>query len=163
MAQPYSNSQTSYGYGYGYGNAYGYNYGYQASSAVASSYDYRNQADFQSICDDILGGARNLFHHLRAYLSAKLRSQRGFSGLASRAAFQFRRNLTRQRLLSFPHLIVLFWVFVLLWGERWIFATKVRSCDWDHWEDWVRFMPNNASVSILIPSHLHSSYLHNIL
>ena len=111
MAQPYSNSQTSYGYGYGYGNGYGNNYGYSASSAAASSYDYRNQADFQSICDDILAGARNVLRHIWAYLAAKLRSQRGFSGLASRAAYQFRRNLTRQRILSFPHLIVLFWVF----------------------------------------------------
>lgn len=141
MAQPYSNSQTGYGYGYGYGNGYGssYSYGYSApvSTSTAASYEYRNQADFQSICDDILAGARNLLHHLWTYLSARLRSQRGFSGLASRAAFQFRRNLTRQRLLSFPHLIALFWIFVLLWGERWIFATKIRSCDWDHWEDWV--------------------------
>ena len=139
MAQPYSNSQTGYGYGYGYGYGNSYNHGYSApvSTSTATSYEYRNQADFQSICDDILAGARNLLHHLLTYLSARLRSQRGFSGLASRAAFQFRRNLTRQRLLSFPHLIALFWVFVLLWGERWKFATKIRSCDWDHWEDWV--------------------------
>lgn len=25
---------------------------------------------------------------------------------------------------------------VLLYGERWVFNSKVSSCDWDHWEKW---------------------------
>ncbi|KAK7757899.1 hypothetical protein SLS62_000277 [Diatrype stigma] len=110
MAQPYSNGQNGYGYGYGHG----YSYGYSAPipGPTATSYEYRNQADFQSICDDILAGARKLLR------------------------YQFRRNMTKKRLLSFPHLLAFFWVFLLLWGESWIFATTVRSCDWDHWEDW---------------------------
>lgn len=27
---------------------------------------------------------------------------------------------------------------ILLWGECWVFDSKVARCDWDHWEDWVR-------------------------
>ena len=46
-------------------------------------------------------------------------------------------NLQPRRLLSFPHLLVLFWFVVLMWGERWVFDSKVDKCDWDHWEDWV--------------------------
>ncbi len=134
MAQPYSNGQTGYGYGYGSGHGYPV----PASASPISPYEYRNQSDFQSICDDILAIARSLVHQLWTYLHAHLRNQQGFSSLVVRAGYQFRRNMTRRRLLSFPHLLVFFWVFVLLWGERWIFATKVRSCDWDHWEDWVR-------------------------
>lgn len=44
--------------------------------------------------------------------------------------------MTRRRLLSFPHLLVALWMLVMLWGERWVFASRVSSCDWDHWEDW---------------------------
>lgn len=40
------------------------------------------------------------------------------------------------RLLSFPHLLVAMWVFVLLWGERWVFESRVDHCDWDRWEQW---------------------------
>lgn len=57
---------------------------------------------------------------------------------ALRAGHQIRRNLTSRRLLSFPHFLFLFWVVILLWGERWVFDTKVEKCDWGHWEDWVR-------------------------
>ncbi|RYP59461.1 hypothetical protein DL769_008520 [Monosporascus sp. CRB-8-3] len=141
MAQPYSNGPSNYG---GYGHGYGYSA--PTSASMAASYEYRNQADFQSICDDILAGARKLLHQLGTYLQTSLRGHQGFSGLAMRAGYQFRRNMTRRRLLSFPHLIVALWVIVLLWGERWIFAAKVRSCDWDHWEDW----PQGANPHRLI-------------
>lgn len=132
MAQPYSNGP----------NGYSYSYSAPSSAPATTSYEYRNQADVQSICDDILAGAQNLLHQLWSYLHAHFRSQQGFSSLLLQAGYQFRRNITRRRLLSFPHLLVVLWVFVLLWGERWIFATTVRSCDWDHWEDWVRPIPN---------------------
>lgn len=56
--------------------------------------------------------------------------------LSLAAIHQLRRNLTSRRLWSFPHLVVVFWVLILLWGERWVFDSKVASCDWDHWEDW---------------------------
>jgi len=50
---------------------------------------------------------------------------------------QLRRNLAWRRLSSFPHLLVIVWAVVLLWGERWIFHTKVESCHWSNWEKWV--------------------------
>lgn len=55
----------------------------------------------------------------------------------SRVAWHLRRNLTRRRLLSFPHFVLLLWVFVLLRGERWIFHWKVEQCKWNKWENWV--------------------------
>ncbi|KAL2132856.1 hypothetical protein VTI74DRAFT_3230 [Chaetomium olivicolor] len=51
-------------------------------------------------------------------------------------AHRLRQNLTYHRLVSFPHLIVAVWVVVLLWGERWVFHTKVESCHWNNWENW---------------------------
>ncbi|OTA86442.1 hypothetical protein M434DRAFT_399886 [Hypoxylon sp. CO27-5] len=118
MAPPYSN-------GYGY-----------PSSALPSSYDhgYRNSGDFQSICDDIYATTKTMLERLWAYTNGRGR-QTAWS-LAVQAGQQIRRNLTRRRLLSFPHLLVALWMLVMLWGERWIFASRVRSCDWDHWEDW---------------------------
>lgn len=50
---------------------------------------------------------------------------------------RIRVNLSARRLLSFPHALLVFWVVILLWGERWVFDSKVARCDWDHWEDWV--------------------------
>jgi hypothetical protein len=62
----------------------------------------------------------------------------------SRHAHRVRRNLAPARLLSFPHLLVLFWIIIILWGERWVFDSKVDDCDWDHWENWVR-LPTQLS------------------
>lgn len=56
-------------------------------------------------------------------------------------ANQVRRNLTARRLLSLPHALVAIWIVILLWGENWIFDSKVETCQWDHWEKWV----SNAS------------------
>lgn len=64
-----------------------------------------------------------------------------------RVAHQVRRNLTSRRLLSFPHVLVVFWVFVLLYGERWVFDGKVANCDWDHWEKWVCLHQRRSSMT----------------
>jgi len=50
---------------------------------------------------------------------------------------QLRRNLIARRLLSFPHALVAVWIFVLLWGERWVFHSRIEQCRWSDWEDWV--------------------------
>ncbi|XP_044719750.1 calcineurin-like phosphoesterase domain-containing protein [Hirsutella rhossiliensis] len=46
------------------------------------------------------------------------------------------RNLAPRRLLSFPHALVLVWVVILMWGERWVFDSKVEDCAWKNWEKW---------------------------
>ncbi|KAG6010014.1 hypothetical protein E4U21_000455 [Claviceps maximensis] len=56
--------------------------------------------------------------------------------LALRTAHQIRRNLVARRVLSFPHFLFLFWMVILLWGERWVFDSKVQRCDWANWEKW---------------------------
>lgn len=65
------------------------------------------------------------------------RGKRATLAFLLEVAHQLRRNLTLRRLSSFPHLLVMVWAVVLLWGERWIFHTKVESCDWSNWEKWV--------------------------
>lgn len=59
----------------------------------------------------------------------------------TRTARRVRVNLQPRRVWSFPHLLVLLWVVILLWGERWVFDSKVDRCAWDHWERWVGFLP----------------------
>lgn len=51
--------------------------------------------------------------------------------------YRMKVNLAARRLLSFPHMLVVLWMLVMLWGERWTFKSQVQNCDWDHWEDWV--------------------------
>ncbi|KAI2777534.1 hypothetical protein F4815DRAFT_481135 [Daldinia loculata] len=122
MVPPYSN-----------GNGYGYP---SSPLPTSSSYDYgyMNNNEPQSICDEILACFGVMLGQLWGYINGRGR-QVAWSW-AMKAAHQIRKNMTRQRLLSFPHLLVAFWILVMLWGERWVFASRIRSCDWDHWEDW---------------------------
>ncbi|KAL1894784.1 hypothetical protein Cpir12675_003525 [Ceratocystis pirilliformis] len=46
------------------------------------------------------------------------------------------RALNPRRVFSFPHIMVLVWIVVLLRGERWIFYYKVNHCLWNNWEEW---------------------------
>lgn len=84
-----------------------------------------------SLCRRLARGLAALLVFLRA------NGPRMAASLAARSAWLLRRNLTRRRVLSFPHLLVLVWVFVLLRGEGWIFHWKVDKCHWENWEDWV--------------------------
>ncbi|KAI6089739.1 hypothetical protein F4821DRAFT_230821 [Hypoxylon rubiginosum] len=119
MAPPYSNG-----------------YGYSSSALPTPSYDYnyRSNGDFQSICDDIFSSVRSMLDRISGYANGRRRQT--IWSLVMKGVQQSKRNMTRRRLLSFPHLLVALWVLVMLWGERWVFASRVRSCDWDHWEDW---------------------------
>ncbi|KAI1326955.1 hypothetical protein F5Y16DRAFT_216938 [Xylariaceae sp. FL0255] len=122
MASP--SYRTSYGSGPS---------GYTPSSSSAfhsrSSHDHHHGG--VSIWDEIMANSGSLVRRIWAYAR-----RQSASGIARKGMFQLRRNIVRRRLLSFPHLLVALWAVVLLWGERWTFATKVQTCDWDHWEDW---------------------------
>ncbi|KAL2755801.1 hypothetical protein ACRALDRAFT_1082099 [Sodiomyces alcalophilus JCM 7366] len=95
------------------------------------------------------------YHHYQAVatrtahrLATYLRSKRlGFVvNLASRVASRVQMNLSPRRLFSFPHLLFALWVFLLLWGEDWVFTNSVKSCRWDSWERW----PSGSSPHHLI-------------
>ncbi|KAH7313469.1 putative manganese ion homeostasis [Stachybotrys elegans] len=58
------------------------------------------------------------------------------TALALRLVDRIRRNLVPRRLFSLPHLLVFCWFIAILWGERWIFESKVESCEWENWESW---------------------------
>lgn len=119
MASPYSNNGSRYS-GYGYQRPH-----------------HHRDSDATSVLDD-----------LRAFLDRSLRSLRRFWNERGRymvlsamvaSARRLRQNLTYNRLFSLPHLLAVLWLVVLLWGERWVFHSKVESCQWDHWEKWVRW------------------------
>lgn len=94
-------------------------------------------------CGDVVHGLSRTLARALSSLLALLRGNgpRMATNFAIRATWHIRRNLTRRRIFSFPHLLVLVWMFVLLRGEKWIFHLKVDKCHWEHWEDWVRTAP----------------------
>ncbi len=92
------------------------------------------------------------------------RGRRMVVASASSAVYRLRQNLTYNRLVSFPHLLVAVWMFVLLWGERRAFHSKVESCHWSNWEHWVcRASPRawGGSVDANLGSHVSSPPAHN--
>ncbi|KAM5355257.1 hypothetical protein ACJ41O_001903 [Fusarium nematophilum] len=101
-------------------------------------YQYRPNShiptNLQSIAHVLSTNLRQTAHQVSAWAAGPGRRMATSSG--ARAARRLRRNLSRRRLLSFPHLLVVFWIVVLLYGERWVFDSKVANCDWDHWEKW---------------------------
>lgn len=101
-----------------------------------------------SIWDEMLAGSRSIVRRAWTYGSGRRRHTAWT--LAVKGGHQLRRNMVRRRLLSFPHLLVGLWIVVLLWGERWTFASKVGRCDWDHWEDWVRSSPEPELPTLAI-------------
>lgn len=136
------------GGGFAGGDSPGSNRSVSSSSSSFPSFyrlSRRDQDSSTSPLDDFL-----------AFLSRSARSlwafwrQRGrhilYASLV-RALRQLRRNLTPTRLFSLPHLLVGLSILVLLWGERWVFHSRVESCQWSNWENWVW-------QSLLVPSFL---------
>lgn len=91
--------------------------------------------DDQDPVGDFVRFLRRQVQSLHRFWNA--RGKRATLAFLLEMAHQLRRNLTLRRLSSFPHLMVMIWAVVLLWGERWIFHTKVESCHWSNWEKWV--------------------------
>ncbi|ATY63181.1 manganese ion homeostasis (Fr) [Cordyceps militaris] len=94
--------------------------------------------------------------------AAKLQARRALSWLQGpglraatavtlTVAHHARRNLVARRIFSLPHALVAIWIVILLWGERWVFDSKVESCSWDHWESWPRGTHPHRLVLIADP------------
>ncbi|ROV94951.1 hypothetical protein VMCG_08341 [Cytospora schulzeri] len=76
-----------------------------------------------------------------------------------RTAHQLRRNLVLNRVFSFPHVLVVLWVLVLMWGERWIYHTKVENCHWSNWEKWPAGTTPHHLILVADPQLIdHHSY-----
>lgn len=65
------------------------------------------------------------------------------------------KNWHPRHLLSLPHALVVVWVVVLLWGERWVFRKAVEECEWGSWERWVGLL---LSLNLLVDSYLQAMY-----
>ena len=62
------------------------------------------------------------------------------------------RGFRPRDLLDLRLALVVIWVYVLLWGEESTFSSKVESCGWDRWENWVFYkatlhMSNHQNIS----------------
>lgn len=109
-------------------------YAPHAPSNLRQNYPHFGDQD-QDPIGDFTRFLRSQAQSLHRFWNAK--GKRATLALLLEAAHQLRRNLTLRRISSFPHLMVMIWAVVLLWGERWIFHTKVESCHWSNWEKWV--------------------------
>ncbi|KAF5027697.1 hypothetical protein F66182_181 [Fusarium sp. NRRL 66182] len=120
---------------------------------MSRQYQYRNSSkiptNLQSIGHVLSVNARQTVHKLKAWASGP--GRRIAIATGERAERRLRRNLTSRRLLSFPHLVVLFWIAALLYGERWVFDSKVANCDWDHWEKWPKYAKPHHLVFVADP------------
>ncbi|KAH7156496.1 hypothetical protein EDB81DRAFT_392903 [Dactylonectria macrodidyma] len=91
-------------------------------------------SQLQSIANALKVGLRKTAQTLGAWAAGPGRYLAVTVG--GRVAWRVRANLSSRRLLSFPHMLVLVWMVVLMYGERWIFDSKVADCDWANWEKW---------------------------
>ncbi|KAL2183787.1 hypothetical protein L209DRAFT_757050 [Thermothelomyces heterothallicus CBS 203.75] len=111
MARPYSSSESSFTY-------------------PARHYPDRPTSASETLIYFVAQAVRALVRFWRE------RGRRLAHAALRSMAHRLRLNLTYNRLLSFPHLLVAAWVVLLLWGERWVFHSKVESCHWRNWENW---------------------------
>ena len=113
-----------------------YSNGYQSSG---HRYPYSRDASAGSRLQQLRALVARIIRSLVHFWNQRGRRMTVAAGLS--LARRLRRNLTYRRIFSFPHLLVAIWVVVLLWGERWVFHSKVEDCHWTNWENWVRPLP----------------------
>ncbi|KAF3807503.1 Cell division control protein 1 [Colletotrichum gloeosporioides] len=116
MAPPYSN---------------GYAYKGKGPSALLFQH---SGGSFRDRARPVLNAAARLSQRLWHFWQT--RGRRMTINMLYQAGWQLRQNLTARRLLSFPHLLVCLWMLILLWGERWVFSSRVADCRWSNWESW---------------------------
>ncbi|KAK7431231.1 hypothetical protein QQZ08_002271 [Neonectria magnoliae] len=96
--------------------------------------DSKLPRQLQFIAHGLTTGARQTTQTLGAWVTGPGRHLA--TSLGAWSARRVRANLSARRILSVPHFLVLIWIVVLMWGERWIFDSKVADCDWENWEKW---------------------------
>jgi ethanolamine phosphate phosphodiesterase len=112
--------------------------GYSLPTSSSPRDYYGSTSSDPSVADNVLTALNELHRRLGLYWNARGRALAW--SVTMQVAAVLRANLAARRLLSFPHLLVVLWMLVLLWGERWTFTSQIQSCDWDHWEDWVSLL-----------------------
>lgn len=111
--------------------------------------------------DDPIGDCMNF---LQRYWQKLLRfwntrGKRATAAFLLQAAHQLRRNLVISRLFSFPHVLVILWAVVLMWGERWVYHTTVEKCHWSNWEKWPSETTPHHLILVADPQLIdHKSY-----
>jgi hypothetical protein len=130
MARPHQHYSSGYGTGHNTHHRNGF-------SAFHNSRDIDS-----SLIDDCLAGMKGATRWLWRFWKGSGRLM--VSGLLVKMLRQVRHNLAMRRLFSFPHALVVVWVLVLLWGERWVFHSRVERCHWSSWENWVCLAMNLA-------------------
>ena len=120
-----------------YSSDYGTNHHHhRRGNGFSSAFDHNSRRDIDSsLIEDCLAGVKGAARSLWRFWKGSGR-QLALGFLVSMLR-QVRHNLAVRRLFSFPHALVVVWVLLLLWGERWVFHSRVERCHWSSWENWV--------------------------
>lgn len=106
------------------------------SNGFSSAFHHNSRRDIDSsLIDDCLAGVKGATRSLWRFWKGP--GRRMAFGFLVNMLRQVRHNLAVRRLLSFPHALVALWLLLLLWGERWVFHSRVERCHWSSWENWV--------------------------
>ncbi|KAB5549874.1 hypothetical protein GE09DRAFT_1128126 [Coniochaeta sp. 2T2.1] len=120
-----------------YSNDYGtaHHHSSSSSNGFSSAFHHNSRRDLDSsLIDDCLAGVKGSTRSLWRFWKAS--GRRLAFGFLVNMLRQVRHNLAPRRLLSFPHALVVVWVLLLLWGERWVYHSRVERCHWSSWENW---------------------------
>lgn len=119
-----------------YSNGYGTRHNSHASNGLSSAFHHKSRREVDSSpLDDCLAGAKGAARKLWRFWKGN--GRRMVSGFAVNMLRQIRHNLAFRRVVSAPHVLVIVWVLLLLWGEKWVFHSRVEDCHWSSWEKWV--------------------------
>ena len=89
-----------------------------------------------SVLPSSLAPSMHALLNRQSYHSSNVSTQ---SSKLPRSLRQAQRGWKLGRILTLPHVLVLVWVLLLLWGERWVFRSAVEECGWGRWERWVSY------------------------
>ncbi|GJD02777.1 calcineurin-like phosphoesterase [Colletotrichum higginsianum] len=112
----------------------GYTYKGSKSAAASLPFQHYNDASFRARLRPVIVVVVRLLRSI--WIFWHTRGKRLAANIMRQVGWQLRQNLTARRLLSFPHLLVCLWFLVLLWGEHWVFESRVADCKWSNWENW---------------------------
>ena len=78
---------------------------------------------------------------LPSWVSELIAELRAPPGGRSRGDLKAMGRRLFRRVATVTNFLILFWFWMLWWGERTVFRESLESCSWENWEKWVSYPP----------------------
>lgn len=115
----------------------------RSNSKITMSYAYPN-APFHPARRNSTSGLSNILVQIQNALPpwaqqwiAELRAQSRAGRRRSPSELKAMGRSTIRRMVTIANALILFWVWILWWGERTVFQESLEGCSWGEWEKWV--------------------------